>query len=257
MRKPPAGVRRMTSVVSQATTEMTVRHRLRREGSPPDVTLACVYRSANADNVAKIVDGFRDVKLWALDEPVAVLTDLTIGAGPGSRTELLNRCLSGSNASYAVFMDDDISFVVGDLARLLCIARRHRLDLCQPSQSHLGYVSVPLTIQRRLSGLRITNYVEVGPLVVVGPRLRPLIIPFPPDSGLGWGLDIGWTKLRSTHDAKLAVVDAVVVKHLNPMGAAYSIQPEEQRLESALADIGASSVLTYTQTEATVRPWAI
>ena len=252
--------RRSVAPVSRVATTAWMRRRLGHASRRPDFTVIGIYRRENAPLVHAAIDGLSDVRLWALDQPAPELASVTVGSGPGDRIEHLNHLLEPRTADYLVVMDDDIRFVTGSISRLVEVAARHRLDLCQPAQSVNGHWSHPITVRHVLSAVRLTNFVEVGPLVVIGPRLRHEILPFPPDAGQGWGLDVRWSKLCETHRARLAVVDAVEVEHLGAVGTSYSWDAEEARLLEALQEQGHAEVedlVSLPKTRSWVRPWAI
>lgn len=251
---PTHTLRRLARQTSQQTTELLVGWRL-RASVVPDFVVACVYRRANSAVVRGLVEGLADVRLWALDEPTPELARFTEGAGPGKRTELLNSLLKQSRAPYTVIIDDDIVFRTGSIERVVVTAQRHQLDLCQPAQAPYGHVFHNITIQRRFSALRLTNFVEIGPLVVVGPRLRDRILPFPSDFGMGWGLDVRWSALCKTHGARFGIVDSSVVEHLSRIGAAYDHGPERKRLDTELRKQGVESLADLPRTKQVIRPW--
>ena len=75
---------------------------------PPSATLVCVYRRQNLNNVLHLVGEAKrmamHVRLWALDDPAPELARLTVGSGPGSRFQLLNR-LAGDRGTVALAGD--------------------------------------------------------------------------------------------------------------------------------------------------------
>jgi hypothetical protein len=258
--QPRSLLRRATTTASQALTEALVARRLRASTSPPPFTLAGVYSARNAAIVRALIQDVPHVRLWALDEPAAELADLTVGSGPGARMDHLNRLVEGVSTPYVVITDDDVSYAKGDIWRLVTIAERCKLDICQPAQAPEGYPSHTVTVRHRFSAYRLTNFVEVGPVTVFGPRMRGVAVPFPPGSGQGWGLDVEWAKLIESHGARLAVVDAVTIMHLAPPGLAYARQAEEVRLNAILEAAGVDSeagIWSFPKTLSYVRPWKL
>jgi hypothetical protein len=243
--------------ISAPLTELLVSRRLRGVRDVPPFTVVGVYSSRSADTVERLIAGARSVRLWALDELAPPLAEVTVGTGRGGRMQLLNRLLEGVDTEYVVIADDDIAFVAGDIRRLVAIADRHRLDLCQPAQDARGHWVHGITFQRGLSGVRLTNFVEVGPLVVIGPRIRSEIVPFPEDSPTGHGVDVQWMKLLKSHGARLGVVDGAPIMHLRPVGTSYESGRAAAHLDSALQDVGVRSIQSGTRNLLTVRPWQI
>ena len=242
---------------SCALTDALVTWQLPATGPTPDFTVAGVYHRRNAPVVERLIAGVANVRLWALDEPADGLADLTIGSGAGKRMEHLNRLCAEVASPYVVLVDDDAPLVAGSIARLVEVAARHRLDLCQPAQAPTGHWSHAITLRRPMSAVRLTNFVEVGPVVVIGPRLREAILPFPADSGQGWGLDADWSRLCDTHGARLGIVDAVEMLHLHPPGRGYAQEAEQPRLDAALEGLGANTIASFAATRSVVRPWRI
>src|SRR5206468_6209107 len=104
------------------------------------VAVVSVYRCRNAAFVQGLlrqlpVDAV--VRLWSLDEIVPDLATVTLGSGPGSRFALLNMLIGDLPAEpdMLVVVDDDVRFVVGDLARLVHAGSSLGLDLFQPAHS--------------------------------------------------------------------------------------------------------------------------
>lgn len=253
--KPPLR-RRLPSWVSQQTSEQAIRLRLRKAHTPSALVVG-VYRRDNAAFMRSVLDDSQDIRLWALDESAPHLERYTVGVGPGARMDLLNLLIADSQSPYTVIVDDDIVFERGSLSRLLQLTERYELDLCQAAQSPRGYPSHSITIRRRFSALRLTNFVEIGPLLVIGPRLREQLLPFPEGFGMGIGLDVRWSGLHQARSGHYAVVDAVVVRHLKPTGLAYDKGAEAHQLERELMALGLQSLAEVFRTFGVVRPWNV
>lgn len=208
----------------------------------PRGALVCVYRARNVGLVLELVQQARraglSTHLWALDREAPELVHWTRGVGPGARLELLNRLTSRTRRDGPlVVADDDVSFSSGDLRRLLRIARLGRLDLCQPAHDGSSAATHWITGRHPESIARRTKFVEVGPLLVISRRLRPLVTPFPEQYGMGWGLDVVWSDLVS-EGWHLGVVDRVTVTHHGAVGADYDTASSESLLADELAERG-------------------
>lgn len=207
------------------------------------IGLVCIYRRANARWVIDLCEQLpasATVRLWSLDEVDEQLRHLTVGSGPGGRLDLLNRLIATmepSSRETLVVADDDIAFFVGDLPRLLHVGRWLGLDLFQPAHSRRSGHSFQFTRKRWLLVGRRTTFVEQGPLVVLSARAQRMILPFPADFGMGWGVEVAWSQLAST--LRLGIVDAVAVRHRR-RSATYDRGPERQRLQAELAKVGAT-----------------
>jgi len=234
--------------------------------SPPiPVGLLIVYRRRNASLVRRALATARrnqwHVRLWALDQPDAALAEHTVGSGPGSRLELLNRLHESLPPGIVtcVLADDDVLFVSGGLDRLVTVAGLSGFALAQPAHVVDSNYSHGLTRFEPFSIARRTTFVEVGPVVVVGESGASRVFPLPVEYGMGWGLDVEWS--FALEDAVLGIVDAALVRHITPVAGQYSGTEEWRRVEAALHRHGVSSLLEIQQTIATWRvgrrrpPW--
>jgi hypothetical protein len=222
--------------------------------------LLCVYRRENHQTVRALIDQARrldlSIALWALDEPLADLTAFTVGIGPGSRVDLLNRLwqeVSARAPHQVVIADDDMRFTHGTLDQLLGAATRCEFGIAQPAHHWDSYCSHEITRKRVLSLARETTFVEVGPLFVVTQPWIPRVLPFPEGFGMGWGLELVWWDLLR-EGCRLGVVDCVSVMHPAPEGGSreYDTDPEGERLRSLLRE---RNLETITDAQCTLTSW--
>lgn len=228
-------------------------------------TLVGIYRRRNAEHVRRLVDEARDAlwatAWWALDEPDESLAEITVGTGHGQRLALLNETISRvrEQTGWIVVSDDDLSFTRGGLVSLLEMCRSARFDLAQPARSddnraHARNVAHDITRARRVSRARLTTFVEIGPLFVVGPTWRGRIVPFPEEREMGWGLELDWFSLHE-QGCRLGIVDAVRIEHLGAPGADYDFRAYAHRVHQELADRGFDGWHEVQRTLAVWRPW--
>ncbi len=121
-----------------------------------------------------------DLRLWALDEPEPRLAEHTIGSGSGGKFELLDRLFKSrpvGSEDVVVCSDDDLIIERGSLSQLLELGRVAELDLFQPAHAWWSQVSWPYTCVRYLSRVRLTGFVEIGPLFCVSPSARASVLP--------------------------------------------------------------------------------
>ena len=168
-----------------------------RVSAMPPASLIGVYRRQNAAYVATLVEVAVEHRWrtawWALDGAEPSLAHVTVGEGPGMRLALLNELTAYvPDEGYIVVSDDDVAFTQGSLPALVVLCDRARLDLAQPARSdgNLRFefnVAHAITRPRRLSRVRLTTFVETGPLIVVGPTLADASPPVPgePRDGMG------------------------------------------------------------------------
>jgi hypothetical protein len=108
---------------------------------------------------------------------------------------------------------------------------------------------------------RLTRYVEQGPCVILSPRAREQILPFPEDIGMGWGVEASW----ATHaDLRLGIIDAVHLRHLKAVSpSGYDVDAEWERALQLLAATGAETWADLQKVSATwraderVAPWLV
>lgn len=223
--------------------------------------LLCVYRARNSRVVARLVRsavrGGLDVRLWALDSVSPSLAAWTVGSGPGTKFELVNRLLASApvaDDAYVVVSDDDVWLPFG-LRSFLSLVRRAGLDLAQPAHTrHLSNLSHAVTLRARWSLARVTAFVEIGPVFVVSPAWRAAVLPFPEDVGMGWGLEADWYGLHR-RGARLGIVDATPMRHLAPVAVSYEQGAERERMAERLAAAGLGGLHELQDTIATWRPW--
>ena len=230
-------------------------------GASRDAGLVCVYRSENSPIVVELVNQALElemaVALWALDSPIASLAERTVGCGPGSRLQLLNRLcnlLPASAAGQLVVCDDDIMFERGGLRELLALTKACHFGLAQPAHAPRSYVNHAITRARPLTLARVTTYVESGPVVVISPEWRSRVLPFPEELGMGWGVDLVWSDLQKV-GCRLGIVDGVSLRHLAPAARGYDVGPEAERLRAMMKTRGIESLHAFQRTLDAWRIW--
>jgi len=218
--------------------------------------LICVYRRSNAPRVAELVRQQGTLggssKLWALDSTDPSLAAWTVGEGPGGRCDLLNKLLDVAPVEGAVVVsDDDYVFSRGNLPRLLDLIDRCQFALAQPSHNRASVSSYAFCRRRPWLRARLTNFVEIGPLVVIAEHCRRAFLPFPAGWGMGWGADLLWRD-RALLGDRLGIVDDVSIQHLSPLGGGYSMADEGVRSRRLLDERG---LTTVEQGQATLSYW--
>lgn len=250
MKDPPRTRRQKIKVSSQAVLEviepshLLLRSRTRRVELPP-VHLISVYRFRNAECTRRMVKevsatGGR-VALWALDAVHPQLAPFTAGVGPGSRFDLLNQLLPHVDPrgdDWVAVADDDVAFSRGTISDAVRASRAAGLDLSQPSHERRSHMSWNVVRHRVGVLVRRNRYIEQGPVFFVGPRARDAVFPFPTGLGMGWGVEAIWGAHRMFDSG---IVDAVLIRHLAPVGGSYDQAVEWRRAETLLAEQGFAS----------------
>lgn len=235
-----------------------------RVSAMPPASLIGVYRRQNAAYVATLVEVAVEHRWrtawWALDGAEPSLAHVTVGEGPGMRLALLNELTAYvPDEGYIVVSDDDVAFTQGSLPALVVLCDRARLDLAQPARSdgNLRFefnVAHAITRPRRLSRVRLTTFVETGPLIVVGPRWRTRVLPFPESRGMGWGVELDWYELWKG-GCRLGIVDAIRVAHHGEPGGEYDAGKEALRIHEELARRRYEGWKDVQRTVSVWRPW--
>ena len=143
---------------------------------------------------------------------------------------------------------------------LVVLCERGLLDLAQPARSDGNAkfafnVAHAITRARKLSRVRLTTFVETGPLIVVGPRWRNRIFPLPEARGMGWGVELDWYELWKG-GCVLGIVDAVRVAHLGEPGSEYDAREAAARVHEELAHRRYGDWKEVQRTIDVWRPWA-
>jgi len=232
-------------------------------GRPAEVTAQayCVYRARNADVVRAFVEQSPrgvDWHLHALDQAAPQLARWTTAAGPGARMPLLQSLIDAhppAPGDAVILADDDVEFVGTGATRFPGLALTGGLDIAQPAHVPDSHYTYKVTEVVALSTAREVTYVEVGPFVLLGPRAWPLVLPFPPDAAMGWGVDVAWSQLRH-RGLRLGVVDATPLRHLGPVGQVYDTDIEWTALQRHLRAADLPSTDSFARnTGRTWRPW--
>jgi hypothetical protein len=219
-----------------------------------------VYRAPNAPHVERLLApalaaGW-STAWWALDEVAPALERYTVGTGPGEKLALLDEALQRHRRPEGAVLlsDDDIRFERGDIVRLVALAERAGLGLAQPAHAPGSEVSHGITRARSRSRVRLTTFVEGGPLVVIAPEWTGRVLPLPRARGMGWGIELDWMDL-SSDGLRLGIVDAAPIVHLGKVGGTYDDTAIRARMREELAERGVEDWGPLQHTLATWRPW--
>lgn len=209
----------------------------------PSGVIVGVYRHDRAATILDLVpDGWR-AAFWALDAVAPVAAPSTVGSGAGPKFTLCNRLVSAvapGPDDWVVVVDDDVVVPRG-LPAFLALADAAGFGLAQPAHMPSSNYSHRETVRRRLLRARWHSYVEIGPVFAVSPAWRHRVLPFPEDIGMGWGLELRWMDLERD-GMRLGIVDGVEMDHLVPPGRTYDLSVEGRRLETMLAERGATQL---------------
>jgi hypothetical protein len=177
-------------------------------------------------------------------DPMLRANTVATGLG-GGKCENLNRVLAktgvrgddpASAPDWVLVVDDDVRLPRAFLDRFVAVCEAFRLDLAQPAQTLRSHSAWKVTRRRPASIVRVTRFVEIGPVTAFGRRAAAELLPFP-ELRYGWGLDLHWAALAGRHGWRLGVVDALPVRHETGLvGASYSREAAEAEAARFLAD---------------------
>lgn len=225
------------------------------------VACVCVYRYRNSAYVRTLMRQLprARVALHALDSVHPDLAKWTISDGAGQRMPLLNRLietLDPRDDEYICIADDDVTFIPdGRESPFIGIAASAGLDIFQPAHAWGSHATFGITRHEPLSVVRLTRFVESGPLTVFSPRVRSQVLPFASRFRMGWGADIAWSRLVD-QGFRLGVVDATPIVHHEKVGAGYSNDAEAalERREATESGVATAHDVA-TNVGLTWRPW--
>lgn len=136
--------------------------------------------------------------------------------GKGECLVWLDKQAALGEFSYLAVIDHDVYLSISSINRLLFLGQLHQLDLFQPSLSHDSFISHPHLANRPGYVLRETTLVEsMAPFFSASAYAR-VKYSFG-ESVSGYGLDFVWAHEIRAGGGKVAIVDAVIAKHLNPV----------------------------------------
>ena len=169
---------------------------------------------------------------------------LSAPAGVAGKFQNLNGLLAGRDlASYdwIVVLDDDITLPRAFLDDFLCAAEAAGLQLAQPAHRRRSHAAWDVTRRRARSTVRITSFVEIGPLTAFSRVAAAELLPFP-DLRMGWGLDARWAQIARERGWPVGIVDATPIEHL--IRATASTYPRAAALAEAQAFLAGKPYVT-------------
>jgi hypothetical protein len=195
-----------------------------------------------ADAVERLEETRHDlrVSLGALGAGAPGLEAVTEATGmEAGKFANLNRLAESASplaADWVLLLDDDVVLPRKFLDRMVCVAERLGLDFAQPALSRASHGAWKVN-RRHAAMARQTQFVEIGPAVLLSRRAWRELTPFP-EAGMGWGLCLHWAAVARRQGWKLGVVDAVPIRNESRPPAADYDRGDAKR---AAAELLASS----------------
>jgi GT2 family glycosyltransferase len=142
------------------------------------------------------------------------------GAGKWANLNAALRAHPPRGFDWLLIVDDDVELPAHFLDVFVSLAERHGFRLAQPAHAFASHAGWEVTRRRPGLTARRTRFVEIGPVTAIRADAFDALLPFP-DLQMGWGLDAYWSALAAERGWKLGVIDAVPVRHVRPVAAAY------------------------------------
>jgi hypothetical protein len=102
---------------------------------------------------------------------------------------------------------------------------------------------------------RLTNFVEIGPVVGFQAATFDVLLPFPALKA-GWGLDAHWAAIARAHGWRIGIIDATPIRHgLRRIATSYDRQAAIDEARSFLADRPYVSAVDAQKTCASLKAW--
>jgi hypothetical protein len=202
---------------------------LARELPERRVLAACAYRPGSRVDatVAELRASRHDVRL-------AFGSASELGGG---KFQNLNELLPDrGDEDWIMLVDDDVLLPERFVDRMLGVCERFGLELAQPALTLASHGAWQVTRRRAGPLARLTRFVEIGPVTLIGREAAAELTPFP-DLRFGWGLDLHWAALANRNGWRLGVVDALPVRHdLAGVASAYSHEEAIAEAQRFLAE---------------------
>jgi hypothetical protein len=135
---------------------------------------------------------------------------------------------------YVWFPDPDLEIKGQDINLLFSSMKIFDLQLAQPSLSADSYTSHHITLQVKNAIIRYTTFVEVmQPCFSIS--ALDVCAPSFDSNRFMWGIDHVWPRLLGYPSKKIAIIDAISARHIQPVGSSYDLQEAYREMFDTLA----------------------
>ena len=159
--------------------------------------------------------------------------------GSGGKFDNLNAILAAHDLGafdWLLVVDDDVDLPPAFLDVLVHCAERGQLKLAQPAHRLHSHAAWAL-LRRTTAAWRETTFVEIGPVTLFHRDTFGVLLPFPAQLRMGWGLDAHWGAVARENGWRIGVVDAAPVGHtLRPAASDYPRADAIAEAQAFLAD---------------------
>jgi hypothetical protein len=160
--------------------------------------------------------------------------------GQRGKFDNINNALANeqlSDCDWVLIVDDDVALPESFLDLFLYYCVQNDLKLAMPAHRILSHKTFAITERNWASTVRLTNFVEIGPITILHRDTFSSLIPFP-SLRYGWGLDVLWSSIAISKGWRIGVVDATPVRHLRPIAGSYSGLEARKEAEAFLTEHG-------------------
>jgi hypothetical protein len=208
---------------------------------PRDVLVMSVYRPSGerltealpdlASDRHRVTFAFGSMGEASVDGTVAT----GLGGGKFPNLNEVHAAAGEPDPDWTLIVDDDVALPPRFLDRFVAACEHARLELAQPAQSRRSHAAWPVTRRRGGQAVRVTRFVEIGPVTAMSRAVARELMPFP-ELRFGWGLDAHWAAIAEERGWRLGVVDALPVRHERaPVAGMYSSQEAIEEARHFLA----------------------
>lgn len=140
---------------------------------------------------------------------------------------------------YVALLDDDLETDAASLSRCFALGRDHGLRLWQPSLTWDSYFTYAALLRQPQFRLRYVNFIEMMCPFFEASHLAAITPLFA--MGYETGIDRVWHRSAEPAWHKLAVIDAVAVRHTRPVGRDKTMNGfgAEEQYDDKVAEVAA------------------
>jgi hypothetical protein len=154
--------------------------------------------------------------------------------------QLVNEVISTEDVrgfDYVMVCDDDVLLAKDFVDRFVAEQQSVDFALAQPARTWRSYTDHSIVRRRLFTRARETNFVEIGPVVSFRRDFIRLVLPFSPESPMGWGYDLIWPVVASENGFAIGIIDGVPVDHsLRKRSVLYDHREQRKLMAAYLSD---------------------
>jgi len=123
---------------------------------------------------------------------------------------------------WTIVMDDDVALPRDFVDTFVACAEAGGLRVAQPAHRRHSHAAWDVTRRQAGGDWRETTFVEIGPVTAFDREAAAVLLPFPQNLKMGWGLDAHWSAVARQRGWRIGVVDATPIGHtIRPAAEGY------------------------------------